>query len=442
MVTKTLLALTLASIMAFAALSGCLDEATKKAPGPTGAPDLGLNRTAVYDAVKALLTDVKCEAPFDAAKTTANLKTLATLKAKSEDKEFGARELDIRGDIAAATLGGFGGIGLFNISNPLQPVQLSMLNVKGEYDVKFAPSNDTVFVGVSGGISIVDVRNLTNPVQTSLWAWSEAPQPPRGVPLQNAHMLYTARIASQDWLFLAPNSNTGVWIFKITGEAGAKKLTFVTNTLPLEGGPLGPHDMYVQYDMDLKKWVLYSADGFHGWTAFDVSDPSKPMPIGGIVKPEPGYTHTIQAAKIGGRRIVVTIQEVGVNVMEIYDATVLAAPVLLGTWQHDVAATSPQHNFNIVGGRLYMAHYNSGLFVFDLNKLNPTPQPTVIQPVAHYGPQGESHVVPLGGFGQFYDVVVKDGVVYGASYGGASLGIHVIGYGCLAPGDEKLTSDG
>jgi hypothetical protein len=263
---------------------------------------------------------------------------------------------------------------------------------------------------------------------------------------RNAHMMYTVLIGEEQWMFLAPNSNTGVWILKIVGEGNTRSLEFVTTTQPIEGGPLGPHDMYVQFDPVLKSWLVYSADGFHGWEVFDVSDPTSPEMVGGIIRPEGGYTHTIQAAQINGRRIVATIAEVGVNILEVYDATNLRAPILLGVWNiatfgtpNPAGLTYPQHNFNIVDGKMYLAHYGSGLFVFDLTKLPSTPVLGTLdlEPIAHYA-SAQAQSGPTS-FNEFWDIVVKDGLVYGSN---RVNGVHVIGFGCLDVGNPLLTSDG
>ncbi|MBI2077939.1 MAG: hypothetical protein HYT80_06150 [Euryarchaeota archaeon] len=420
-------------------VAGCLQDETKDVIDDANGK-VPLDRDAIYARVKGLMEGVACEAPFDATKTTANLKDLASLVVDVEGKTYGSRELDVHGDLALTTLYGYGGIAVLDLSDPLKPQQLGAIKAGGELDVKFSPDNLTALVGGGSGIQLIDIRDPANLSMVGEWKFAEAPQPPRGGALQNAHMIYAANISGQQWVFLAPNSNTGVWILKLEGPPEARKLTYVTQTLPVEGGPLGPHDMVVQWDADLKTWVLYSADGFHGWTAFDVKDPAKPMPLGGIIRPETGYTHTIQAAKIGARRIVVTIQEVGVNVMEVYDATNIKAPILLGTWQHERAAVNPQHNLNIVAGRLYVAHYGNGVYVFDLNKLGTTPIASEVKPVAHYG--GASTSQDALGFKEFYDVVVKDGVVYAASYSAPTSGVHVVGDSCLVPGDEKLTTFG
>jgi len=185
-------------------------------------------------------------------------------------------------------------------------------------------------------------------------------------------------------------------------------------------------------------WLLYSSDGYHGWTVFNVNDPTAPELAGGIVRPETGYTHTIQAATVGDRRIVATIAEVGSNFLQVYDATNLQAPLLLASWQASPTGVSPQHNFNIVNGSLYLAHYANGLYVFDLTQLPDIPAAGQLDfaPSAHYSTGAES---PISLFSHFWDLVLWNGLLYGSSM---EDGVHVIGYGCNTPGDSTLTSTG
>ncbi|HET6398387.1 MAG TPA: hypothetical protein VFH47_02405, partial [Candidatus Thermoplasmatota archaeon] len=211
----------------------------------------------------------------------------------------------------------------------------------------------------------------------------------------------------------------------------------------IQGGPLGPHDMWVTHD-EQAGWLLYSADGFHGWTVFNVDDPASPMLAGGLIRPETGYTHTIQAGWVDGRRLVATIQEVGVNVLQVFDATNLRAPVLLATWQMSVTdAVQPQHNIQIVNGTLYVAHYGAGIYVFDLRDAGtlPVAGTTSLRPVARFDPGMANSPSPLD-FAGVYDVVVHEGLVYASAYSGPFRGVTVIGFGCMQPGDLKLTSTG
>lgn len=403
-----------------------------------------------WPAVQAAMAGVPCEATVGTG-NSANLKLLSRIELPAEHDGIHA-ELDIRGDLAIHARYGSSGFELYNIHDPLAPVHLGNWTIEptdGALDVKFSPDNATVLVGVGNGIHLVDVRDPAAPKLVGDWSASEAS--PAGGPAAtltyNSHMLFTKHIAGQDWVFLAPNANSGIWILKLTGGPDHPKLTYVAQTLPVEGGPIGPHDLYVQQDGLDGHWYLYSADGFHGWTAFNVDDPSKPVVAGGFFNPAEGaYTHTMQAATVNGKRIVATIAEIGADFLRVYDATVLAAPVLLGVWQAESTpngASSPEHNFNIAGGNLYLSNYGHGMYVFNLTSFTAGPSvpaagTATLHPVAHWAVGAQGDTVDQG-FSGYWDTLVKDGVIYVSHIEG---GLIVLGYGCNHAPDARLTSDG
>jgi len=425
------------SVLLVASMAACVGPDT---PLPTGGQDpanVAAVKAAAYAQINALMAGVPCEVSTVGESTSANLKYLSNVTFE----KGGTESLDTHGDLMIAANGG-AGMALIDVADPLHPRFLGNYTESKSFgDVKISPDNMTALGGTGDSIDVIDIRDPANPVRTSKWMLSSAGRPDEGT--LNAHMLYTAAIDGEQWVFVAANNNDGVWILKLVGEPGARKLEFVTSTLPVEGGPLGPHDMWVTYDPDAKKWLLYSADGYHGWAVFDVSDPAKPAFAGGLVRPESGYTHTIQAAKVNGKRLVATIAEVGFNVLEVYDATNLMAPVLLATWHVSEDSdtpqpAAPQHEFNIVGGQLYLGHYANGFYVFDLKKLPTTPLvgTAELRPVAHYsvGPVGPATL-----FSQIWSVDLINGVLYASSM---SKGVLIVGYGCNVAGDETLTSTG
>jgi hypothetical protein len=443
---RPLLAVSLALLVA-----GCVSPTatTSTAPVPPADP-----RTVASN-LEAAMAGVPCQAPVPATGSSANLKLLS--KIEIPDSALGGihGELDIRGDLAIHARYGGSGFELYDIKDPLAPVYLGNWThvVDGEevrdgaLDVKFSPDNATVLVGVGDAIHLVDVRDPLHPVQVGDWLASQASPAsgPAATLAYNSHMLYTKRIGGADWVFVAPNANSGIWVLRMEGGPAKPTLKYVAQTLPVEGGPIGPHDLYVQKDALDGHWYLYSADGFHGWTAFNVDDPAHPVPAGGFVNPAEGaYTHTLQAAAINGKRIVATIAEIGADFLRIYDATQMAAPILLGVWQAETTpagATSPEHNFNIVAGSLYLSNYGHGLYVFDLAAFTKGPSLPVagtpaLRPAAHWAVGAEAVDQ---GFSGFWDTLLKDGVVYVSHIEG---GLVVLGYGCNHAPDPTLTSDG
>ena len=428
----------LAAALAGLAAAGCVTPASDLAPASV--PDA----SAVYANVRDLLAGVPCEASSVGAGTSENLKPLSLV---TYDESMHG-EIDIRGDHMLTARYQAGGFDVVDVSDPLDPRLVGTYQSEEDsgYDVKWMPDNRTAVVGHALTIDLVDVSPLLEPgltpeaaearglapVLLSTWTYEDP-----GISA-NMHMLTTARIAGEDWVFVAPNDNQGVLLLKREGD----ELSFVRRIGDdVGGGPLGPHDMSLVWDELLQTPILYVANGFEGWRAFDVSDPTTPrhlatLPNLGLAQ---GYTHTILGQKVGDRRLVAMIQEVGANTLSIYDATNFQAPILLAQWRADATTPlAPQHNLQLVNGTLYMAHYTKGVYAFDLNALASTPLlgTLTLKPVAHYANPEPQDGGTLG-FANVWDVVVHEGVLYIEDvYAGTA----VVGYGCLTPGDPAATS--
>ena len=380
-------------------------------------------------ALKRAIRDLPCEGSIGPG-GSGNVKGLAV---QDWTPDIRVGDLDIHGDLLVGNIyGDPGGITTVDISDPLNPKWIG----KGQMaawalDAKITDDGTTAVVGLDhfgyAGIALFDIRKPESPRLMHEWT-SQRP----GI-LQMGHMISTANIDETDWIFVAPYDSTGIWIFKLTGPAGNKKIEYVTSTLPVEGGPGGPHDTFVTFDKDLETWVMYVADSNEGWLAYDVGDPANPQLLGGFLHPSAGSAHTIQAGKIAGKRIVVTIEEIGANMMKVYDATNLLRPTLLGVWWADTLPLAIQHNIQIVKKHVYVAHIFHGIFIFDLEAVAKAGKPLVseIEPVAQYQVHEEN----------FYDVVLKDGLIYGSRYkqGG---GFDVVAFGCIPAANPAYTSKG
>ena len=181
-----------------------------------------------------------------------------------------------------------------------------------------------------------------------------------------------------------------------------------------------------------------------GWEAFDISDPktSQRLALVPNLDPGQGYLHTVAGNMVGSRRIVATISEVGVNTLKVFDATDFSKPVLLGEWWADrTDPHQPEHDINILDGKLYMAHYTNGVYVFDLKKLGGAPlldTPT-LAPAAHFAAANRMDG-GAAGFANVFDVVEMNGVMYVSDFTDAQHAVTAVGYGCLTPGDARETS--
>ena len=440
--------LALAPALALALLAaGCVSPAAVE---PASVADV--DAAALAADLRALLADVPCEVDSVGGGTSENMLEIANLP--YDGSAHG--EIDIRGDWMLSARYQAGGFELTNVADPLNPAMAALFQSEeaNAQDVKWMPDNRTAVVGVNLKVLLVDVgpvlddprapaeileANDTHPVLLGEWEYPIDAMNPHDQVAPNMHMLTTARIDGTDYVFIAPNTDTGFWVLERVGDT----LEYVGNFgAPLGGSLIGPHDMSLVWDEMMQAPVLYVANGFEGWMAWDMSDPRAPEMLGLMLNLDPApvsYTHTALGAKVGDKRLVVTIAEVGVNMMKVYDATNFAAPVLVGVWWADKAAPHmPQHNIQIVGERLYMAHYTQGVFVFDMSGWDATPLAgsLSIAPVARYAPP-EPEAPDTLGFGNVWDVVVHRGLLY---VNDGLRGTAVVGYGCLTPGDEAATS--
>jgi hypothetical protein len=391
-------------------------------------------KEAALDDLKALVADLPCEADVG-AQTSANLLKLGEWRVEQGD----LGEVDVRGDLALLARHQLGGLYVLDLSDPVAPALVSTLEMEetSGLDIKWLPAGNGAIIGDFGAIHVVDLTDLAAPVLASTFAYADA-----GIGGQ-AHMVTVREIAGEDWVFVASQTNNmPIYILKREGwnltYVGSYATVPVLNTLPL-----GSHDIAILNDTMLDgKPVMYVADGLAGWSAHDVSDPAKPVRLGGTVSLEPGYgyTHTVRVEFHEGKRIVVTMSEVGVNTLKVYDATDLQTPILLARWNADpTRPIIPQHNIQLHQGMLYLAHYTEGLYVFNLTGVIAGPPllgTLEMDPVAHYAVEEPSDGGALG-FANVWDVVLSKGVLWASDLNGTFTSI---AFGCVSPGDEGQTA--
>jgi hypothetical protein len=412
----------LALFLAVVALAGCVSPAASDLqPGTAAAP--------AWDAVRAALAGVPCD-------KVGSLKALAADKLEMQPGA-GHGELAVASSfdgtrvLAALARYSKGGVDITDVTDPLHPRQLSSWEPASDamraLDVKFSTDNATLLIGSDVAIRVLDVRDPSAPRLDSELKLART----------QAHMLAVFPIAGHDFVAALKGEGRDVEIYELAGAPGARSLERVSTTrLTLAGEATGQdlltsHDAWFTIDPIAKKPWLYVASSWDGVAILDVSDPAKPALVAKWPNEDPyqGYTHTVQAFVKDGRRFVVAVQEVGLNALKVWDATDLRVPPRLVAWWSVENPTSAQHNLNLVGTRLYMAHYGEGLFAFDLSKVGASLTPERLAPVAHLA----------AGQGGSWDVVARDGVLYTSEIGE---GLRVVGDGCLAPGDAAATSTG
>lgn len=449
-------ALILLLLLLGSGFSGCLGIGATGKDAPTGIVGNEAARSPVWEKLRDQLANVPCTVnAVSSTQTSANLKELSSFRPPVSILGPALMgELDVQHNRSAIAHYNQVGFSWINNTDPAQPkyqgsplVLLGSGNIlttqyyptPASYDVKISHDGTLVFLGLSDRILTFDATPQFPRYNFQTFQLMHPPNY-RG----QAHMLATQVINHVEYVFAVPStSGAGVLVAKVQGSGYQGRLELVTvyqSPTPTAGTQLlAPHDMFFRVEPvnGANSTFLYLANGFGGIVVLNVDDPLKPVTVASIpagagelpASAAPSYYHSIQAATIGGKRIVVTSAELGYNTLKVWDFTDFRAPKLLGQWLFDAGQPGkPQHNIQIVNGTLFLAHYTEGLFGFDLSVfLNNTR--AGLKPALHFQPTG----------GQTWDIVVEDGILYLSDI---SQGLQALGYGCFAPGDARLTSGG
>ncbi|MHB1260802.1 MAG: LVIVD repeat-containing protein [Thermoplasmatota archaeon] len=211
------------------------------------------------------------------------------------------------------------------------------------------------------------------------------------------------------------------------------------------------HDMVARNDPDTGKTLMYVANWDAGLRIVDVSDPSNPAELGGwndFPEGHEGNLHTVSTDVIDGRSITVGSVEVGFavvggvhyatntdrSIVYVWDTTDSANIVLLGQWENPEGKPADRaeldggegstHNLQLEGGRIYLAHYNMGVFVLDVS----TPEFQAGPPILGFHREPDDTV---------WDVVLNDGILYSAG----SQGVIALHYAPDVVGEDGIDSN-
>ncbi|MHB1260864.1 MAG: LVIVD repeat-containing protein [Thermoplasmatota archaeon] len=330
----------------------------------------------------------------------------------------GLGEIDTAGDYAYVAVFNHG-FAIIDLVDPTNPQMVSLFEIPvptanpfGRYtaDLKVDASGDWVFLAMElseePGVLIVDARDRAEPKLAGFW-----PQP--GL-LAGCHMIEYAVISEQEYLFCAPLDNA-VYVGLILPEAGGtREIQTVARWVPNSPGYVeselghltddpqgfpnryvisGHQDMTYQPDPLTGAPTLFVSFWNLGLRIVDVSIPAVPIEIGfwdGVgADGYRGNFHTAMAFESQGRRIAVAIPE-GPDPPAIFilDATDYANPIVLSEWSalpsftdsegNNHAGSFSLHNFQVVGGKIYIAMGHGGLWVIDVSTPEKQSEPEAV----------------------------------------------------------------
>lgn len=415
---RSVMALALATAFLSALLSGCSSQSGNDhdaADPPTG-PEL-------QDALAA----------FNAGEPTSNIHRLGQWGS-------GSAEIDAWGNLLFVDAGS--AVQIYDVSDASSAVEVgSVTGLPGILDVKVSDDGNYLFVGedaeasmelptgqttATGGFYVVDVSNKAAPELVS----SLSVGPRRG-----PHMVFYHQTTAGDELVFGANADVSINRFDRATETLSELARYSPNLAtgfnrdPMVFDVLyqgWAHDMFVMEDPVANTTLMYVANWDAGLRIVDLADPSNPVEVGAwndFPEGHAGNLHTVSTEWIGDRRITVGTVEVGFAVvggipyalheepsaLYVWDTTDLSAPTLLAVWQNPAGlpsdrdipegGSSSTHNFQLEGGRVYLAHYSLPIFVLDVSSHETQSAPTLLG----YHTEPSSTV---------WDVVLVDGVVY------------------------------
>ena len=406
----------LLSLLSLTALAGCSESgsgAGEEASGPV-----------LVDALAA----------YNAGEASANIHRLGQWGE-------GAAEIDACGHWLFVDAGAT--VQILDVSDPSNPQEVAdVVGLPDIQDMKASDDCDWLFVGNdeeasaalptgqatrAGGFYVVDVSDKARPSVVSSLAVGLRRGP---------HMVYYHQMPDGRELVFGANADISINEFD-RGTGTLRELSrYQADLAAYNRDPEvfdvlyqgWAHDMVAVSDPATGKTLMHVANWDAGLRIVDVSNPETPVELGGwndFPEGHEGNLHTVSTDTIGGRSITAGSVEVGFavvgglhyatntdrSIVYVWDTTDPAHIVLLGQWENPEGkpadraeiegAEGSTHNLQLEGGRIYLAHYNMGVFVLDAS----TPEFQAGPPILGFHREPEDTV---------WDVVLNDGVLYSA----------------------------
>lgn len=415
-----------------AVVAGCLGPEPEPGDVPVTAEDL---RRIPLDDVYAAV---------GAGELAANLELLGSWDSS------GNGEVDPWGDyLAVMKRGDDSRVAVLDVSDPEDIFLLDELSLPGVHDVKWSHDGEYIFVGFDGGLGhfpldLLDLREAgvyvvdASDKENLELVYFEEVGPRRG-----PHMVYYHQQPDGTELVFSAAGEIVIHEFDRASQSMAELARYMPDPVTgfnrdpmvidvLYGVQMWAHDMFVMEDPVENRTLMYAANWDAGLWIVDVTDPANPEELGGWNDFPDGHTgnlHTVATEWIGDRRITVGSPEIGFVVvggipyvlgeeptgLYVWDTTDAGNIELLSFWQNPIdpyaerGADQPfqtlgervtsSHNLQIENGRVYMAHYEFGVWVIDVST-----------------PENQTDPKTLGYFMDpgmnTWDVVLNQGVIY------------------------------
>ncbi|HLD29482.1 MAG TPA: carboxypeptidase regulatory-like domain-containing protein, partial [bacterium] len=269
-----------------------------------------------------------------------------------QGKTAGGTPVDVVADGNYAYVAASVFIAIYDISNPADPIQLSILPTDNNAsDIKLS-GNYLYVADSSGGLRIIDVTDKSNPVETGYYYESYETSPGFGV----ANVVLGVEV-SGNYAYITEARNEGE-------EAGLKVIDITSKSSPIQAGHASTPEAY---DLKLDDTYAYVVDYSSGLFVIDISAPASPSVA--------GYLSMDQGAKqidISGNYAYIVNSGAGTDLrgLQVVDISNPFSPVAVSTW--GISGLIYPDGVFISGTKAYIGYDTSGLYVIDISDpLNP-----------------------------------------------------------------------
>ncbi|MFA5942909.1 MAG: hypothetical protein WC876_00390 [Candidatus Thermoplasmatota archaeon] len=404
-------------LLLVAGLAGCASQ------GPDDTNQAAHDEAAVYDAIEQRIGTPLTDDGFESDAPAVNLERLYALTGPSE-RTPGVAE----GFIETAVKDGYAylcrsgtdeGLVIFDIHDIEAPKYVSSIRLDAGFEADIEVSDDgnwafwetqripgfgipdatdpTSLPGATPyGIHIIDISDKANP----RWA-GFTPVAPNG-----PHSITYANIGGEDYVFasvyswqyvgtsvtpvrLAPPGLQRLVIYQLDTSGPVAQLTEVSTYIDedalgesvVPADEMMPHDVSISVHPFTNKTYAYVAYWNLGVVIVDVTDPAQPTKVGAAADFGLAPTKEIHMARqserpIDGKVIVVAEPEIAgqetTGYMSVIDVSDPANPAFVSNWKIPGNATSGgggrgPHYFDFRDGRVVLASYSAGFWVFDIH---------------------------------------------------------------------------
>lgn len=435
-------------------LAGCIGNSGTKTTDPAA---VAAHEAALYDAIEKAIGAPIVE-DHNHGDATLHGHSYNLPRVALEQGNNGAAKQPGESYVETAVKGGYAylcrtgpneGLVIFDVHDIEHPKQVGYLKLDAGFEADVEVSDDghyafweTQRAGVSPaapstqdplgqlprGIHIIDISDKANP--TWIGFTPVAPDGPHSITYANISGEHYVFASIYSWQYvgtsgltptLAPPMTQRETIYKLDTSRPIAQLTAVASYVDenateanpvMPHGGLFPHDVTISVHPITNKTYAYIAYWDLGVVILDVTDPAHPVKVGSATQFGVAPTREVHMARqfptlIDGKVVVVVEPEIGsqetTGYMTMVDVTDPAHPTFLSNWKIPGNTTSNggglgPHYFDANYGRVTMASYHAGFWVFDVHDHANLLHPRTVA-YAEVNSTGIPLPGPLGGLG-------------------------------------------